>query len=398
MFAGKKIVIGVSGGIAAYKAAELVRALRKASAQTKVVMTAAATNFVGPLTYETLSGNLVLTELFPKNGGLATVHIDWARWPDAILVCPATLDLVGKIANGLADDALTTIIMATTVPVIFCPAMNKEMYANKIYQANQQKLAALGYHFVAPGQGELACGEEGHGRLADLSAIINKLKIMLANDYSFAGKKVLVTAGPTIEDIDPVRFISNRSSGKMGFAIAEKAALRHADVTLVRGPSQLLPFPGVHLIQVKSALDMASAVEKYLPDADILIMAAAVSDFRAKNTFPAKIKNSRSMLSLELVPNPDILLAAKKDKGKRIHVGFSVETENEVEHSREKLAEKNLDLIVVNNPLNAGSGFGTDTNQVTLIDSLGNTQKLALASKLEVANSILDKIIQISMK
>ena len=386
-------MLGVTGGIAAYKAAELLRELVKASAETRVMMTEAATHFVGPLTFETLSLNSVLTDLFPQQGGLSTAHIDWARWPDAIILCPATANTIGKIAAGIADNAVTTTVLATTAPVIFCPAMNKEMYANPAYQANQKKLIDWGYHFVAPGVGELACGEEGLGRLADKEDILDALKKTLFGTKEFDGKRILITAGPTQEPLDPVRFLSNRSSGKMGYALAEKAAIRGAKVTLISGPSQQRPFYSVDYISVQTAVDMNEAVMDNLEEADVLIMAAAVSDFRPKQTFQHKIKKSDDIDKIELERNPDILARAREKKGSRIHVGFSVETENEIENSTRKLFNKGLDFIVVNNPLEQGSGFATDTNRVRIIDKDGQVEALSLMSKSDVADKILDKVL-----
>ena len=393
MFSEKKILIGIAGGIAAYKAAELVRQFKKNSAKVRVMMTQAALNFITPLTLGTLSENPVLLDLFSQEENQSTVHIDWARWPDVIILCPATLNVVGKIASGIADDAVTTTILASTAPVIFCPAMNKEMYANKIYQANQEKLISNGYHFVAPGKGELACGEEGWGRLAELEDILSEAKRVLFGDQALKGKKVLITAGPTREPIDPVRFISNRSSGKMGFALAEAAVMRGADVTLVSGPGCLKPFPGIRFISVQTAREMANQVAECLPESDVLVMAAAVSDYRPKVSSARKIKKDDVGFAIEIERNDDILLKASENKGSRIHVGFSVETENEIENSLCKLRKKDLDLIVVNNPLEDGSGFEWDTNKVCLIDKAERVERYPLLSKSELADRILDKMI-----
>ena len=398
MYSKKKILIGVGGGIAAYKAADLVREFVKMSAEVRVMMTKAATHFVGPLTFETLTGHPVLTDLFPAQGGSSTAHIDWARWPDVVIICPATLNLVGKMANGIADDALTTTLMATTEKVIFCPAMNKEMYKNSIYQANQQKLVDFGYLFVAPGIGELACGEEGWGRLADKSDILDMVKNVFFGRDDLQDLKMLITAGPTEEAIDPVRYISNRSTGKMGYAIAEAARLRGAQVTLVSGPSDQKACAGVKLVKVRSARDMAAAVKDRLMENDVLIGAAAVGDFRPKEILNQKLKKNKEFNTIELLKNPDILFESGKTKGSRIHVGFSVETENQIENSRIKLNKKNLDFIVINNPLEDDAAFGADTNRVQILDCDGHIEKWPLLSKFIVANKILDKISDIITK
>ncbi len=392
MFIGKKIVVGVTGGIAAYKAAELAREFIKLSAEVRVVMTESATKFVAPLTFETLSGKAVLTDLFPKEGGLSTVHIDWARWPDAMVICPATANTVGKLASGIADNALTTVVAATTVPVILCPAMNKEMYANKIYQSNQAKLQESGYRIVQPGQGELACGEEGWGRLADLADIVDEVKKAILSTTDFSGKRFLVTAGPTEEPLDPVRFLTNPSTGKMGFALAERAALRGAEVTLVSGPTRLRRFSPVRLLRVRTAAEMGRLVQEHLPNSDVLIMAAAVSDFRPKTVLQQKLKKKGGAAFIELEENEDILAQAALTKGERLHIGFSVETENEVENSISKLRAKGLDFIVLNNPLEAGAGFAVDTNRVKILDADGGVEDLPIMSKLAVADKVLDRI------
>jgi phosphopantothenoylcysteine decarboxylase/phosphopantothenate--cysteine ligase len=392
MLSGKHIVLGVTGGIAAYKAAECLRSLVKQRADVRVVMTPAATRFVGPLTFESLSGYPVLTDLFPKEGGLSTVHIDWARWADAIVVCPATANTVGKVAQGLADNALTTLLMATTAPVVLCPAMNKEMYRSAAFQNNQHILTERGVHIVEPEAGELACGEVGWGRLADVSDIVDTLDRLLS-PQDFGGKRVLITAGPTREAIDPVRYLSNRSSGKMGYQLAARTFCRGATVTLVSGPTHLSPFRGVSLIPVETAEEMAEAVFKYLEQTDVLIMAAAVSDFRPARPYPHKWKKGKGLLKIELEHTLDILSQASRNKGNRIHVGFALETEQEEKNARAKLQDKNLDLVVINNPNVPGAGFQTDTNQVTLLDAFGNQEHIPLMPKAEVADRILDKIV-----
>ncbi|NOY58879.1 MAG: bifunctional phosphopantothenoylcysteine decarboxylase/phosphopantothenate--cysteine ligase CoaBC [Calditrichaeota bacterium] len=392
MFFDKKVLVGVTGGIAAYKAALLIRELKKESAQVRVVMTDAATKFVAPLTFETLSENPVLLDLFPVEGGLRTAHIDWARWPDIIIICPATANTIGKIAAGIADNALTTTIMATTEAVVFCPAMNKEMYAHPIFQENVAKLEKNGYTFVAPGKGALACGEEGWGRLAEIDDILFAAKKILSPRHDLKNKRVLVTAGPTEEPLDPVRFITNRSSGKMGFALAEAASLRGAEVTLVSGPTNLVASPGIKLVKVRTANEMSEAVFANLGENDVLLMAAAVSDFRPKKISKQKLKKADAKEILELERTADILAEAASRKGTRIHVGFSVETENEIKNSRLKLQNKGLDFIVLNNPLQEGAGFAVDTNRVTILDASGAIEKLPLMSKAQVSDKILDRV------
>lgn len=398
LFFDKKVLVGVTGGIAAYKAALLVRELKKKSAHVRVVMTDAATKFVAPLTFETLSENPVLLNLFPREGGLRTAHIDWARWPDVIIVCPATTNTIGKIAAGIADNALTTTIMATTEPVLFCPAMNKEMYANPIFLENVAKLEKNGYTFVAPGKGELACGEEGWGRLAEINEILFATKKILSPRHDLQNHRVLVTAGPTEEPLDPVRFMTNRSSGKMGFALAEAAVLRGAKVTLVSGPTNLVAPSGIRVVKVRTAKEMSDAVLANLDENDILLMAAAVSDFRPKEILEHKLKKADAKEILELERTADILTATASRKGTRIHVGFSVETENEIENSRLKLQNKGLDFIVLNNPLQEGAGFAVDTNRVTIIDASGTIEKLPLMSKAEVSEKILDRVSSLLLK
>ncbi|MBN2410892.1 bifunctional phosphopantothenoylcysteine decarboxylase/phosphopantothenate--cysteine ligase CoaBC [candidate division KSB1 bacterium] len=395
MFFGKKILIGITGGIAVYKTAELVRQFKKAGAQVRVVMTDAATKFVSPLTFETLSENDVLTGLFPETSSKQTAHIEWARWSDVMVICPATLNTIGKIASGIADNALTTTIMAANVPVIFCPAMNKAMFANSIYRENQKKLQEHGYYFVEPGIGELACGEVGYGRLADIETIFDAVKLRLFGKNDFSGKKLLITAGPTEEPLDPVRYLTNLSSGKMGFALAEQAKIRGAEVVLVSGPVNLRTFSGVELVHIRTAFEMEQQVLKRLEGTDVLIMAAAVSDYRPAEYSPNKLKKQDNPKSLALIMNNDILAKAGQNKGNRIQVGFSVETENEYDYSLDKLRRKNCDFIVINNPARPGAGFRNDTNRVTVLDNKGNMERYPLLSKYRVADRILDKVFNL---
>lgn len=395
MFSHKKILIGVTGGIAAYKTCEIIRELKLNQADIRVVMTQAATHFVTPLTFATLSENPVLTDLFVADYSTTTVHIEAARWADVILVCPATANTIGKIAAGLADNLLTTLIMAAAIPVIFCPAMNKEMLNNPFFQNNIEKLRQAGQLVVDSEIGELACGEYGGGRLAKTVSIINCLKRVLLGTNELAGKKVLITASRTEEPLDPVRFITNYSSGKMGFALAEIAALKSAQVTLVSGPNNLTPFDGVKYVPIQTSDQMAEAVINEARDQDVVIMAAAVADYKPKTYVRHKIKKEFSAASIQLEKTKDILKNIGKTKGQKFLVGFAIETEKELEFAKKKLVEKNLDLIVLNNPLEKGAGFQADTNIVTLIDARGNVEKLPLMTKRQAATQILDKVIHL---
>lgn len=393
MLTDKKVVVGVTGGIAAYKAAELVRRLAQAGCAVRVMMTPAAAEFVTPLTFETLTGHAVLTQLFPGDQSRGTVHIEWARWADLFVLCPATANTIAKLAHGLADNALTTILLATTSPILLCPAMNKEMYANPLYRANEERLRALGMHLVTPGSGALACGEVGPGRLADIPEIMDQIRLSLQQQRDYQGKQVLVTAGPTREPLDPVRYLGNRSTGKMGYALAEQAALRGARVTLISGPGSERPFAGVEWIPVTTAAEMAAAVRQHLAGCDLLLMAAAVSDYRPRTFSPGKIKKGEEEITLTLVRTEDILRSAGRVKGNRIHVGFSVETADEIAASRRKLEEKNLDMIVINNPLEPGAGFAVETNIVTLLRRGHEPEAWPLLSKSEVADRLLTAIL-----
>ena len=391
MLKGRKIVLGVTGGIAAYKAAELVRELVKAGAEVHVVMTRNAQAFITPLTFQTLSGNPVTTELFNLIAESEIGHIALADRAEVLLIAPATANIIGKIAGGIADDLLTTIVMATKAPVLLAPAMNVHMWENPICQENIQKLRQRGYHFIDPEAGELACGYEGKGRLAEISTIVEEICVLLS-PKDFSGEKILVTAGPTEELIDPVRFLSNRSSGKMGFALARAARRRGADVTLISGPTALAALFQIKYIAVRSAAQMREAVLKHLESASILIMAAAVSDYRPKQKAPEKIKKSKLPTALELELNPDILAEAGKKKNSRILVGFAAETENLLQSTRQKLEKKNLDLIVANDVTLPGAGFEVDTNIVKILDRSGKVEELPLMTKEDLADYILDRI------
>lgn len=393
MFSHKKILIGVTGGIAVYKTCEIIRELKRNHGNVRVVMTQSATQFVAPLTFATLSENAVLKSVFSDDYSTTTIHIEAARWADTVLICPATANTIGKVASGIADNLLTTLVIATTAPVIFCPAMNKEMYTNSIYQQNAIKLKQAGHHFVESEMGDLACGEFGWGRLAEIDQILNMLKKVLFGTSELKGKKVLVTAGRTEEPLDPVRLLTNYSSGKMEFAIAESAALKGAEVTLISGPNDLKPFNDVKFIKIQTSSQMREAVNDELDEQDIVIMAAAVADFKPAKYFDHKIKKDNRAYAVKLIRTPDILEEIGKNKGDKLLVGFAVETENELESATQKLKEKNLDFIALNNPLVKGAGFGVNTNIVMLIDKNENIEKLPLMSKKEVADKILEKVI-----
>jgi len=397
MLAGKKIVLGVTGGIAAYKSAELVRELVRAKAQVWVIMTRNAREFVTPLTFQTLSGNPVSTDLFNLLGESEIGHISLADRADILVIVPATANIIGKIAGGIADDLLSTVVFAARAPVLLAPAMNVHMWENPICRDNIHKLRARGYHFIDPEAGELACGYEGKGRLAEIPAVVEEIRFVLS-PKDFVGETVLVTAGPTVEDLDPVRFLSNRSSGKMGYALAKAARRRGAEVILVNGPTSLPPPPKVRRISVRSALEMREAVFHHLEKASILLMAAAVSDYRPKQAAGHKVKKTSAPAALELERNPDILSEAGRSKGNRLFVGFAAETQNLLKNAKEKLAQKNLDLIVANDVSQPGAGFRVDTNIAKIIDRSGRAEKLPLMSKEDLADRILDRLLALKRK
>ncbi len=394
----KKILLGVTGCIAAYKAAWLVRLLKKEGAEVHVVMTASAEKFITRLTMETLSDYPVSDQMFPETGFYTTHHISMAEWADLIVIAPATGNMIGKIASGIADDLLSTVVMAAQSPVIIAPAMNTQMYTSPMVQENMKKLHSLGYEFIEPGVGEMACNTFGVGRLPEPEEILESIVAHFEKRLDLSGMNILVSAGPTVEHIDAVRFISNPSSGKMGYAIAEKAADRGAKVTLVSGPVSLASPPKVDLIPVKSGREMLDKLKENFAKADILFMVAAVSDYLPKETVDHKIKKSDKDLNLALTPQVDILLELAKEKKKQIMVGFSMETENGVENAQKKLEKKKLDMIVLNNLHEPGSGFGTDTNKVTIIDRSGNKESLPLMSKIELAGKIIDYALKFVKK
>lgn len=395
MFKGKNIILGVTSSIAAYKSANVASALVKKGCNVNVLMTENATNFINPLTFEELTKHKCIIDTFDRNVQYNVAHISLATSADAFIIAPASANVIGKIANGIADDMLTTTVMACKCPVIISPAMNTNMYENPIVQDNLAKLERFGYIIVPPAEGRLACGAIGKGKMPDEHVLLDYLERALSDKQDFKGKRVLVTAGPTQESIDPVRYITNHSSGKMGYAVARQAMLRGAEVTLVSGKVNLPPVPFVKMIYITTAEDMYNAVTAEFENTDIVIKAAAVADFRPKRIADDKLKKADGMDSIELEPTKDILKELGKNKNNRFICGFSMETKNMTENSREKLENKNLDMIVCNNLKVEGAGFQGDTNVVTIIDKT-NTTELGIMSKTEVADKILDRIAEIN--
>jgi phosphopantothenoylcysteine decarboxylase/phosphopantothenate--cysteine ligase len=392
MLAGKTIVLGVTGGIAAYKSAEIVRALVKEGAIVRVIMTKNAQEFITPLTLQTLSGNPIATETFNLTQESQIGHIRLADTADLILIAPATANIIAKLANGVADDLLSTVLLATTAPVLIAPAMNVHMYAHPIVQENLRKLASHGYGFVEPAEGFLACGYEGKGRLADPDDIVEEVRAALTKK-DLRGEHVIVTAGPNAEPIDPVRFITNRSTGKMGFAMARVAWRRGAEVTLVSGPTSLQPPRGVRFTPVRTALEMQKAILDRYTEATMVVSAAAIADYRPARVAAQKIKKTDGNFAIELTRNPDIMQELGPLKGNRLHVGFATETENVLENAARKLRSKNLDMIVANDVTQEGAGFAHDTNVVTIIDRTERMETLPLMSKDEVAHAVYDRLL-----
>jgi phosphopantothenoylcysteine decarboxylase/phosphopantothenate--cysteine ligase len=391
-YAGRRIVLGVTGGIASYKTGWLARLLTAAGAEVDVVMTRAATEFVGPLTFEALTGRPVHTDLFEP--GRALDHIALAKAADAIVVAPATADFLARIAHGFADDLLTAALLATEAPVLLVPAMNDRMWVNRQTQQNVQHLRELGHYIVEPDEGPLAAGEgSGPGRMPEPEAILVHVGRLLESEGAFRGKRVLVTAGPTREPVDPVRFLSNRSSGKMGVAIAAAAWRRGAEVSLVAGPLEVPVPPGIGLTSVETTEEMARAVRAALPAADALVMAAAPADFGVAEPAERKIKKREKPEALALAPTPDILTSTRDARRPgAVVVGFALETGDAVAGGREKLAAKGLDLVVVNDAQDAGAAFAVDTNRVTIVHRDGRTEPLGLMPKTDVADAILDRV------
>ena len=393
MLRGKNVVLGVTGSIAAYKIANLASSLVKLHADVTVIMTQNATNFINPITFETLTGNKCLVDTFDRNFQYSVEHVSLAKKADVFLVAPASANVIGKMANGIADDMLTTTILACKCPKLVSPAMNTNMYENPIVQDNLKRLEAYGFEVINPAVGYLACGDTGAGKMPEPEVLLAYILREIAHEKDMIGKKVLVTAGPTREKLDPVRFITNHSTGKMGYAIAENCMLRGAEVTLVSGPVSIEPPFFVKVVPVVSAADMAEAVKECSEEQDIIIKTAAVADYRPANPAEEKIKKKDSDSQLALERTEDILayLGAHK-KAHQFICGFSMETENMLENSREKLARKNVDMIVANNLKVAGAGFGTDTNVVTLITK-DACKELELMSKADVAEVIVTECL-----
>lgn len=384
------MIVGVTGGIAAYKACELVSRLRQEGAEVEVVMTRAAREFVSPLTFATLANRAVHTDMFAENG---VAHIELAQKAELVIIVPATADIIARLAAGLADELLGAMVLATRAPVLLVPSMNTNMYLHPATQANLARLKELGYHLLEPESGFLACGAYGPGRLPSAEKILEAAAVLLTAGSSLKGVKVLVTAGGTREHLDPVRFISNASSGKMGYAVAAEAQRRGAEVVLISGPVSLAPPEGVEVVRVLSAEEMYWAVIERASEAKVVVKAAAVADFKPKRYDPQKIKKSEKSLVVELEPTPDILaeLGRRKPAG-QILVGFAAETHGGVQHAREKLVAKNLDLVVLNDVTMPGAGFEVDTNLVTFLYRDGRTEELPLLSKVEVARRLWDAI------
>ena len=383
-----KVVLGVTGCIAAYKAIEVMRGLQKGGASVRVILTRSAQKFVAPLTFEALSGENVLTDMFPSRPDVDFPHIRIVQNAQLLAVVPATANILGKFAHGIADDLLSTAYLSCAAPVLLAPAMNVEMWNNQAVRENVEILRRRGHHIVEPEAGTLACGMEGEGRLADVGAIVSRILELVKCDGELAGLRVLVTAGPTVEDIDPVRFLSNRSSGKMGYAVATAARLRGAAVVLVSGPTALPAPPGIEVVRVQSASEMKEAVLRFYPSADIVVKAAAVSDYRPVSSAARKMKRGPENLTLDLTPNDDILALLGSRKSSQVLIGFAAETGDIVDNAREKLLRKKLDLIVANDV--SKRVFGEDSATVHIISPSGEDEILREQSKLAIANRILD--------
>ena len=397
-----RVALGVCGGVAAYKAAELVRRLQQEGIDVQVIMTKSAQEFVTPLTFAALTGQKVITEMFSDESAAANVesaieHIAVAQRIDLLVVAPATANVIAKMARGIADDFLTTLYLATTAPVVVAPAMNVNMWEHAATQENIDALRARGVHVVPPEEGYLACGMTGAGRLASVESIAKAVCGRLGIEHDLENESVVVTAGPTCEDLDPVRYLTNRSSGKMGYALAEAAARRGGRVVLISGPTRLDTPQGVEFISVRSTEQMQSAVMKQLPGATVVIMAAAVADYRPVALEAKKMKRGDGRVSLELEPTPDILRGIARDTGDRIIVGFAAETDHVAEHARAKLESKQADLIVANDVTAEGAGFDHDTNIITLYSRDGSEQAFPLLPKIDAAHRILDRVLQLRL-
>ncbi|MFR7935506.1 MAG: bifunctional phosphopantothenoylcysteine decarboxylase/phosphopantothenate--cysteine ligase CoaBC [Clostridium perfringens] len=388
----KCVVVGVSGGVAVYKALDVISRLRKKDVEVHVIMTKSATEFVTPLSFQSLSQNMVITDMFAEPKAWEIQHISLAKKADLMLIVPATANIIGKVANGIADDMLSTTIMATKAPVVFCPAMNTNMYENPIVQRNISLLKELGYQFIEPASGRLACGDEGKGKLQDTEIIAEETLRRLHSTNDLVGKKVVVTAGPTIVPIDPVRILTNRSSGKMGYSIAEEARDRGAEVVLISGPTSLRKPNGIKVIDIKTNEDMFNAIKNEFKDADIVIKSAAVADYKAKNYSSEKIKKTGDDLNLIFERDRDILKTLGDMKENQILVGFAAESSNLKENAKGKLERKTLDYIVANDISKPETGFASDENKVTIISKSGEEVSLEKMSKREVAKNIFDII------
>jgi len=391
MLANKTIVLGITGSIAAYKAADLASKLTQAGAKVEIIMTESATEFITPLTLRSLTGQPVVTKMFELTSEFSIEHIALAEAADVVAIAPATANTIAKLAQGIADDMLTCTVLATKAPIIVAPAMNVNMLENPITQENLAKLKARGFVIIEPAWGRLASGKMGRGRLADVDEIIGTIQQVLGKSGDLAGRRIVVTAGGTQEPIDPVRYIGNHSSGKMGYAMAKAARDRGAMVTLITAPTSLPEPTGIEVTPVRTTIQMKEAVAKAVAKADVLIMAAAVADYQPKTSAKEKIKKESPSLTLELIRTPDILTEVKGDF---IRVGFAAESEDLIENARQKLQKKQLNLIVANDITATDSGFGVDTNKVTLIDRDGKVESLPLLTKREVADKILDRVVE----
>ncbi len=391
MLTGKKILLGITGGIAAYKTANLASMLAKLHAEVHVIMTRNAQQFISPVVFEALTGNKVIDDVFDRDSGYHVAHIAMAQEADVVMIAPASANIIAKLANGIADDMLSTTMLAVTAPVMIVPAMNTKMYEHPATQANLEKLRAYGYRVIDPASGYLACGDTGKGKMPGEEELLERLLLEAACDKDLSGKKVLITAGPTREPIDPVRFITNHSTGKMGWALAKNAARRGAQVVLVSGPVHLPAPVSVKMIPVTTAQEMYEAVDAQFDSQDIVVMSAAVADYRPKHTESEKIKKQDAAAMLELERTKDILGSMSKRKNGQFLCGFSMETEHMLENSRAKLEKKNLDMIVANNLRMEGAGFGTDTNIITIITK-DAANELPIMSKDEAAHAIFDQI------
>ncbi|MGL5354319.1 MAG: bifunctional phosphopantothenoylcysteine decarboxylase/phosphopantothenate--cysteine ligase CoaBC [Clostridium sp.] len=393
----KCVVIGVSGGIAVYKALDIISALRKHDIDVRVIMTNSATEFVTPLSFQSLSQNIVVSDMFEEPKAFEIQHISLAQKADLMLIAPATANVIGKVANGIADDMLCTTIMATTAKVIFAPAMNTNMYKNIIVQNNIEKLKGFGYEFIEPASGRLACGDIGIGKLADVSTIVETVLYELnktEKKQDLLGKKVLISAGPTIAAIDPVRYITNRSTGKMGYSLAKEASDRGAEVVLVSGPTTLEKPLGVNVININTNEEMKNAILEHFVSSDIVIKSAAVADYKPKEYSTQKIKKGDGDLNLVFTRDNDILKLLGDKKTHQLLVGFAAESNNVIENAKKKLVSKNLDFIIANDITSKETGFGTDDNKVIIISNSGEEKELEKMSKKEVASNIFDTILE----